>query len=117
MRPRLAVLAALAAVAALAGPAPAVADPFDDVFADYQRDAKIDPCSHTPEDLQQAKRDIPNDIEQYAPEFPAALDAAMEERARTTCEGEAPPATTDDGAAAPGAAPGGTTAAPAPGAT
>src|SRR5918998_1845927 len=81
---------ALAATLALAAPAAALADPFDDVFADYQKDGKIDACAHSPEELQQAKRDIPNDIEQYAPEFPAALDAAMEERARTACEGETP---------------------------
>jgi hypothetical protein len=102
---------ALCALALLA-PVAASADPFDDVFADYQKDGKIDPCAHTPAELQQAKRDIPNDIEQYAPDFPAALDAAMEERARATCDGDredgAPGAsTTGEGAPAP--PPGGTT--------
>src|SRR5919107_6155937 len=84
---RLRVPALLAVVfLALLVPGVAGADPFDDVFADYQKDGKIDACSHSPEELQKAKADIPNDIEQYAPDFPAALDAAMEERARG-CDG------------------------------
>ncbi|HEV2813940.1 MAG TPA: hypothetical protein VGW10_11870, partial [Solirubrobacteraceae bacterium] len=90
MRQRLAALLALAAALALLVAPAASADPFDDVFADYQKDGKIDPCAHSPEELQQAKSDIPNDIEQYAPDFPAELDAAMEERARTNCDGSAP---------------------------
>ena len=107
MRPLLAALCALA----LLLPATAFADPFDDVFADYQKDGRINACSHSPEELQQAKDDIPNDIEQYAPDFPAALDAAMEERARG-CDGESP---ADTGAAPPGATttPSGGTPAPA----
>jgi hypothetical protein len=111
MRP---CLATLAAAIVLLVPATAAADPFDDVFADYQKDGKIDPCSHTPEELQQAKRDIPNDIEQYAPEFPAALDAAMEERARANCAGDGA-ATTPEGATTPAGTD--TGAAPPPGAT
>jgi hypothetical protein len=110
MRPRLLALCACA----LLLPATALAAPFDDVFADYQKDGKIDACEHSPEELQKAKADIPNDIEQYAPDFPAALDAAMEERARG-CDGETP---ADTGAAAPGTTtPSGGTAAPTPGAT
>lgn len=112
MRPFLAALA----VAFVLAPATAGAAPFDDVFADYQKDGRIDPCAHTPEELQQAKRDIPNDIDQYAPDFPAALDAAMEERARATCDGETgddgQPGGTEPGAATgavPPPAPGGTT--------
>jgi len=112
MAPRLVLLAALVAAVALLVPATVSADPFDEVFADYQKDGEIDPCAHTPEELQAAKRDIPNDIEQYAPDFPAALDKAMEERARATCEGGAAPdgsattpgdgTTTDTAPAAPG---------------
>lgn len=76
---------------ALAAPAAAQADAFEDVFADYQKDAKIDPCAHDQADLRAAKGKIPNDIEQYAPDFPDALDEALEARARTTCpkKGEA----------------------------
>src|SRR5215212_349120 len=91
----------------------ASADPFDDVFADYQKDGKIDPCAHSPEELQQAKADVPNDIDQYAPDFPAALDAAMEDRASGSCGGGGDNGT---GGAAPGTTTPGapTTAAPAP---
>ncbi|HEX8123765.1 MAG TPA: hypothetical protein VF549_21120 [Solirubrobacteraceae bacterium] len=109
MLPRLALLCALLFAVV---PATASADPFDDVFADYQKDGKIDPCAHSPEELQQAKGDIPNDIDQYAPDFPAALDAAMEDRASGKCGGGGDGS---GGAAAPGTTtPGGTTAAPAP---
>jgi hypothetical protein len=91
-------------------PGTALADPFDDVFADYQKDGKIDPCAHSPEELQQAKADIPNDIEQYAPDFPAALDAAMEERARANCAGGAQDPVQEN----PGGAPGGAGGTPVP---
>jgi hypothetical protein len=111
MRPFLAALA----VALVLLPATAVADPFDDVFADYQEDGQIDPCKHTPEELQQAKRDIPNDIEQYAPDFPGELDAAMEERARSNCGDEG--GTTTTPGADGGTSTGGVAPPPAPGAT
>ncbi len=100
MRP---LLAALAAVVVLLPVAVAAADPFDDVFADYQKDGEIDACAYTEAELNEAKRDIPNDIDQYAPEFPARLDAAIEQRESGTCAG---------GTTAPS-----TTPAPAPGAT
>jgi hypothetical protein len=77
------MLAALAGV--LAAPAAAHADAFTDVFADYQKDGRIDPCAHSQADLRAAKGKIPNDIEQYAPDFPAALDEAAEDRARSAC--------------------------------
>jgi cobalamin biosynthesis Mg chelatase CobN len=70
---------------ALAAPAAAQADAFEDVFADYQKDAKIDPCAHSQAELRAAKGKVPNDIEQYAPDFPDALDEALEARARTSC--------------------------------
>jgi hypothetical protein len=107
MRPFLAAVCALT----LLVPATALADPFDDVFADYQKDGKIDPCAHSPEELQQAKADIPNDIEQYAPDFPAELDAAMEARARGCGSGDGSQDSVQPGAGAPSAA-GGTPAPP-----
>src|SRR3712207_9344696 len=78
-------LAVLAGV--LAAPAVAQADAFTDVFADYQEDGRIDPCAHSQADLRAAKGRIPNDIEQYAPDFPQALDEALEDRARSACPG------------------------------
>jgi hypothetical protein len=102
-------LAVLAGV--LAAPAAAQADAFTDVFADYQKDGRIDPCAHSQADLRAAKGKVPNDIEQYAPDFPAALDEAAEDRARSACpeSGGAAGATTTTGGAtgAEDASPGG----------
>jgi len=95
-------LVAVALVAVLAAPAAALGDAYDEVFADYQRDGRIDACAHTERELRQAREQIPNDIEQYAPDFPAALDAAIERRAAARCA--------NDGGAAGGAG-----AAPTPG--
>jgi hypothetical protein len=97
------LLAALVATVALLPAGVAAADPFDDVFADYQKDGEIDACAHSEAELSEAKRDIPNDIDQYAPEFPSRLDAAIGQRESGTCAG---------GSTAPS-----TTPAPAPGAT
>jgi cobalamin biosynthesis Mg chelatase CobN len=91
------MLGALAGV--LVAPAAAQADAFTDVFRDYQKDGRIDPCAHSQADLRAAKGKIPNDIEQYAPDFPAALDEATEDRARSACpaDGGAAGATTTTG--------------------
>jgi hypothetical protein len=118
---RTAILAALAGVLATGAWAPpASADAFDDVFADYQKDARIDACKHSERDLKAAKGQVPNDIEQYAPDFPAALDEALEDRARSGCKGaeRKPASTTAAPAPAPQAGGGGgaTPAAPAGGA-
>src|SRR5438094_3711369 len=75
---------------------------FDSVFADYTKDGHVDPCKHSAADLRRARADIPPDIEQYAPDFPEALDAALEARAGGRCERKAKPATA---APAPVAAP------------
>lgn len=91
-------LAAAVLALVLAVPAVAHADAFDDVFADYQRDGQISPCKHSEAELRQAKSAVPNDIEQYAPDFPDALDQALEARARGGCgqqqQAAAPPVTT-----------------------
>jgi hypothetical protein len=95
----------------LCAPAAAHAAAFDDVFADYQKDARLTPCDHTAAELRSAKGDVPNDIEQYAPDFPDALDKALEDRARTGC-GAVADATTATGAAASPPGPAATTPAP-----
>ena len=123
---RTAILAALAGV--LAAPAAAHADAFDDVFADYQEDARIDACKHSERDLKAAKGQVPNDIEQYAPDFPAALDEALEDRARSGCEADerqapatsaapAAPAAPSDGGGGQAAPEAGAAPAPVPGTT
>jgi len=109
--------ALLLALAVLALSAPsALADSFDQVFKDYTNDGRIDPCKHSAKALAQAKDDVPPDIEQYAPDFPEALDEAIEARARGKCRRAAretapappPTATTGTPAAPP---PSGTTGA------
>src|SRR3954454_19801401 len=96
-------------VVALGASAPAAwaKGSFDSVFADYTKDGKIDPCRHSATELQKARADIPPDIEQYAPDFPDALDAAIEARARGACAKKTTPP-----AAPPAAAPATTTPAP-----
>jgi len=50
------------------------------LVAESQTDAGIDPCEYTAKELQDARKRIPSDIAQYAPEFPAALDKAIADR-------------------------------------
>ena len=109
------ILPLVIAVLCLAAPAAALADAFDDVFADYQKDGRIDACRHSDDALKSARRQIPNDIEQYAPDFPDALDQALERRARGDCDKE-PAEATQTTPATPSAPGGGddASAAPAP---
>jgi hypothetical protein len=81
MRPL--ILAVL--VLAVAAPAAQAASGFDEVFRDYAKDGRIDACKHSAAQLQRARKDVPPDIEQYAPDFPDALDRAIEARARGKC--------------------------------
>lgn len=106
-RATLCTLAASAALAAALGGAPAArANAFQEIFADYKADNLISACAHSEEALRDARGQIPNDIEQYAPDFPAALDAALEARARGACDKPAPkPAAAPAPAPAPPPAP------------
>ena len=60
------------------------------IFQDYVTDGRIDPCRHTSQELKLAKDNIPPDIEQYAADYPAAIQAALEARARGECTGKKP---------------------------
>jgi len=82
---RLAAALLLALLACLALAAGAQASAFSSTFADYKAHGKVDPCQHSAADLKQAKSQVPPDIQQYAPDFPASLDAALEARARGQC--------------------------------
>ncbi|WP_026909569.1 hypothetical protein [Patulibacter minatonensis] len=53
------------------------ADTFDDIYADYRNTQTIDPCKYTKGELEDAKSRLGSDSDQYAPEFPDALDAAI----------------------------------------
>src|SRR3989442_6769882 len=51
-------------------------------FYDYKADGVINGCAYTENQLKDAQKHVPPDIEQYAPDFPSALQAALEQRAR-----------------------------------
>ncbi len=114
------LLATLGLLLSLALAPAALADAFDRIFKDYQSTGKINACKYSEAELKQAKGEVPNDIEAYAPDFPNALQSALEQRAGGACGkgGQqipgAPPATA--GPAGPGQ-PGAATAPAAPGAT
>jgi hypothetical protein len=85
-RSRTGLLGALLALSLTLGPAPAAhADAFGRIYNDYQSSGKIDACKYTEAQLKQAKSQVPNDIEAYAPDFPNALQAALELRAGGAC--------------------------------
>ena len=87
-RQTIAALAAACGLALILLPASvALADSaFDRVLKDYQSDGQIDQCAHSEQALRDAQHQIPNDIEQYAPDFPDALSAALRQRAAGTCD-------------------------------
>jgi len=114
----------LAAVLVLAPAGAALADSFDSVFKDYTADGRINPCKHSAAELQRARANIPPDIQQYAPDFPEALDAAIEARARGQCAPKKPAPAAPAAAPTPAVTPppssgggGGGPSAPAPAAT
>ena len=69
-------------------PAAAHADAFDDALKEYQTTGKVDGCKHTAADLAQAKAQMPKDIAQIAPGFPAQLAAAAAKRAKGCSKAE-----------------------------
>jgi hypothetical protein len=79
--------AALTLAAALSWTAVAHASAFGDTFNDYRAHGKVNPCKFSAHELKQAKKQVPPDIDQYAPDFPAALDAALQAQARGACGG------------------------------
>ena len=105
-RPLIRALAlAGALLAAAAAPASSQMAVAQKVLADFATDGIIDPCKHSSDELRLVLKNIPPEFEQYAPDYPAAVKAALEARARGECAGKKPE---------PAAAP---TATPAPAAT
>jgi hypothetical protein len=66
----------LLVLAPLAAPAGAAADDFQRILQDYKADGRLDDC-YNPGQLHDAGRQIPPDIQQYAPGFGAALAAGQ----------------------------------------
>jgi hypothetical protein len=73
---RLGRLITTVAIATLALPAAAAADDFQQVFQDYKDNGRLDGC-YKPYQLYNAGRQIPPDVEQYAPGFGDALSAGQ----------------------------------------
>jgi hypothetical protein len=91
MRRRTRIITSLLLAVALAfaaAPAAHAASAFEQVLSDYQKDGKIDPCAHSENTLRDAASQIPNDIEQYAPDFPTALQDAIDARTQGKCAGK-----------------------------
>ena len=107
-RMRAPLLAVLALVFALAAaPAAHAAEAFDQILEDYKGDANIDPCKHSDKTLRDAAGQVPNDIEQYAPDFPEALGNAIAARAQGACEGKKGAGGSDSGSSGGGSSAGG----------
>ena len=67
-------------------PGTASADTFTDVYKDFAKDGAVEPCAFTAKQLRSARSQVTPDLEQYAPDFPAALDLAIEARANGACK-------------------------------
>ncbi len=61
------------------------ASALEEVVKDYQGDANINPCKHTLRTLREAQQETPDDIEQFAPDFPEALSNAIAAREQGAC--------------------------------
>jgi hypothetical protein len=109
----IAVLLTLLAVAPSAQ-----AGSFTDIFGAYRKTGSVDACKWSAKQLADAKRQVPNDIDQYAPDFPNALDDAIQKRASGACSktAAAAPATSTPAGSPPAAGPTATTGVP-PGTT
>jgi hypothetical protein len=87
---RTSLVVAAALIALLAGASGASANSFITTFQDYKADGKINGCAYSEAVLRDAQGQVPPDIEQYAPDFPAALGAALEQRASGGCGKQQP---------------------------
>jgi len=93
------VLALVAGTLALA-PGVAVADG-GAVIDDFRNDGSITACDHSAKDLRDAQEAIGPDIEQYSPELPSAIEAALAARAAGGCSsGGGGPGGSDSGGGA-----------------
>lgn len=99
MGSRLGLIAVLVSLAA--APA-ALGDAFDDIYDEYQKTGRIDGCARSEAELESAAKNIPNDIDAYAPEVRNALQAALELRAGGACDEDAPAGSGGGGTTAPG---------------
>ena len=65
MRRRGSIFAVLAAALALGSAAPALAQ--NQLYNDYRQDGQVNPCSYSRGEIRKNLRDLPPDVQQYAP--------------------------------------------------
>lgn len=95
----------LVLLASLAFPAGAIASDFQQIFDDYKDNGEVNGC-YRPEQIHNARRDIPPDIEQYAPGFGDALATAQTRCGSSSTPADEPeeePALVSAGTPGPGA--------------
>ena len=97
-------------------PAAALANAYDDTLRDYRTTGAVNGCKYTAAQLAQAKTQMPKNIKDVAPGYPAQLAVAAAKRAKgctkaeekaantTTTAAGATTGTTGTGTTAPGAA-------------
>jgi hypothetical protein len=66
--------------------APAVAGTDFQIFSDYTKKGRIDPCKYTTAQLEAALKAVTPDVRQYASDYPGALKDAIAARASGTCD-------------------------------
>ncbi len=93
MRRRGSIFAVLAAALALASAAPALAQ--NQLYNDYRQDGQVNPCKYSPGQVKKNLRDLPPDVQQYAP--------GLADQLRRPCRSGAAPAPVQQ-QATPGAA-------------
>jgi hypothetical protein len=103
---------ALTCAAALAMPAAALANAYDDTLRDYRTTGAVNGCKYTAAQLAQAKTQMPKNIKDVAPGYPAQLAVAAAKRAKgcTKAEEKAANTTTSAAGATTGTTGTGTTA-------
>lgn len=101
---RLRTFLTLLIAATLLAPSSAHAGPSEDflaVYKAYQAAGGVNGCKFSAQKLASAKKGVPPDIDTYAPDFLAALDIALRQRASGDCDkAAAKPETQSGGAAA-----------------
>jgi hypothetical protein len=85
------IFAVLAAGLALATAAPALAQ--NQLYNDYRQDGQVNPCSYSPGQVKKNLRDLPPDVQQYAP--------GLADQLRRPCGSGATPAPVQQATPAP----------------
>src|SRR4051812_39225528 len=78
-------LTAVVLLALLAVPAAASAAGFEPIYRHFKADGAVSSCRWSDAQLRAAERDIPADVDQYAPGFAEQIAAARQQHARGEC--------------------------------